>query len=80
MGPGNLARTSQDMNMDGRKNITQYDEDWVLRCVDCGQEFTFSVDEQLFFTSKQLSIPKRCKPCRKARRQSIVPDERARHD
>jgi hypothetical protein len=64
--------------MDRRKDITQ--QDWVLVCVDCGQQFVFTTEEQAFYQSKQLSIPKRCKPCRKARRQSIVPDERARHD
>lgn len=58
--------------MNGRKDPTR--QDWILRCIDCGEQFTFSVEEQDFFQSKELSTPKRCKPCRKVRRQSIVPD------
>jgi len=40
-------------------------EDKTLVCVDCGQEFIFTVGEQEFYKEKQLaSEPKRCKPCR----------------
>jgi ribosomal protein L36 len=44
----------------------------ILTCVDCGQDFIFSEDEQRYFWSKGLAEPKRCKPCRVIRRRSIV--------
>ncbi len=47
--------------------------DCTLRCVECGNEYLFSVGEQLYFQSKQLSIPKRCPPCRLKRKRSLVP-------
>jgi CxxC-x17-CxxC domain-containing protein len=39
-------------------------EDTTLVCVECGEEFTFSADEQEFYMSKGFMTPKRCKPCR----------------
>ncbi|MBM4461762.1 MAG: hypothetical protein FJ012_00305 [Chloroflexi bacterium] len=48
--------------------------DKVLRCCDCGREFTFTAGEQVYFHSKSLSEPKRCKPCRQRRRTTLVPD------
>src|ERR1700742_2626190 len=40
-------------------------QDKVLRCVDCGKEFTFTAGEQLFFHDKQFhNDPKRCKACK----------------
>ncbi len=37
-------------------------------CSECGQEFIFSVDEQIYFAANSLATPKRCKNCRKNRR------------
>ena len=39
-------------------------EDKTIVCADCGKEFTFTKREQDFYKEKQLSAPKRCKPCR----------------
>jgi CxxC-x17-CxxC domain-containing protein len=44
-------------------------EDVTLVCGDCGSEFTFSAEEQEFFMEKGFQTPKRCKPCRLARKQ-----------
>ncbi len=45
-------------------------EDKTLVCVDCGQEFIFTVGEQEFYKEKQLaSEPKRCKACRDKKKQ-----------
>ncbi len=49
--------------------------DCTLRCVECGNEFIFTGGEQLYFLSKQLSIPKRCPSCRLKRKRSLVPEE-----
>lgn len=47
-------------------------QDRELVCLDCGQKFIFTESEQRFFWSKNLSEPKRCKPCRMFRRRSIM--------
>ncbi len=45
-------------------------EDKVLTCADCGREFTFTVGEQEFYSSRGLvNEPKRCPECRGARRR-----------
>ena len=48
--------------------------DIFIKCVDCGDEFVFTASEQAYFTSKELSPPKRCKPCRDYRRTRIIVD------
>ncbi|MBI4297801.1 MAG: zinc-ribbon domain containing protein [Chloroflexi bacterium] len=43
--------------------------DKTLQCVECGQEFVFTVAEQEFLASKgYVNQPKRCPNCRQARR------------
>jgi hypothetical protein len=37
-------------------------------CLDCRQSFEISSGEKLFYESKNLVLPKRCKPCRKERK------------
>jgi hypothetical protein len=49
-------------------------KDITLICCDCGGTFHFSIGEQLYFASKQLSQPKRCPSCRRKRRSTLVPD------
>ena len=47
-------------------------QDKVLKCVDCGADFVFTAGEQLFFHDKQFkNEPKRCKPCKTKRAQSL---------
>jgi CxxC-x17-CxxC domain-containing protein len=44
-------------------------EDRTITCADCGQEFTFTASEQAFYAEKGFTdAPKRCKPCRQARK------------
>ena len=42
--------------------------DKSLTCSDCGQEFTFSADDQEFYQARGFSEPKRCRSCRAMRR------------
>ena len=42
--------------------------DMQLTCSDCGQEFTFTSADQAFFSERGYSTPKRCKPCRMAKK------------
>ncbi|MFC1846947.1 zinc-ribbon domain-containing protein, partial [Chloroflexota bacterium] len=44
-------------------------EDKTLQCADCGVNFTFTAEEQEFFNTKgYTNEPKRCQPCRQARK------------
>jgi len=44
-------------------------DDKTLTCLDCGQPFTFSADDQAFHAEKGFTNePKRCASCRQARR------------
>ena len=44
-------------------------QDRVIKCADCGQDFTFTAGEQEFYARKGFQQePKRCKPCRETRR------------
>ena len=44
-------------------------EDKSIQCADCGNTFTFTVEEQEFFQSKgYTNAPKRCTECRRARK------------
>ena len=47
-----------------------------LTCADCGREFTFSAEEQAFFREKGFNPPKRCKECRKAKKEQRGDRER----
>ena len=42
--------------------------DRTLTCVECGQEFTFTADDQDFHSRKGYQEPKRCPNCRQARK------------
>ena len=43
------------------------EENKIIKCQDCGQEFIFTVKEQKFYDEKGFPPPKRCKFCRNAR-------------
>jgi CxxC-x17-CxxC domain-containing protein len=42
--------------------------DKILVCADCGQQFVFTANEQDFYAQRGFSEPKRCGPCRSARK------------
>ncbi len=44
-------------------------QDRTLTCLDCGESFTFSADDQQYHAEKgYTNEPKRCPSCRQARR------------
>jgi CxxC-x17-CxxC domain-containing protein len=45
-------------------------EDKTLTCVECGNTFTYTADDQEFHASKGYTEPKRCPTCRANRRAS----------
>jgi len=42
--------------------------DQTLNCVECGADFIFTEKDQTFYTSQNFTPPKRCKPCRDAKK------------
>lgn len=44
--------------------------DKTLTCKDCNQSFMFTERDQEFFTKQGYQDPKRCKPCRDAKKQA----------
>ncbi len=47
-------------------------QDRTLKCIDCGEDFTFTAGEQIFFHDKQFkNEPKRCKACKAKRNQAL---------
>lgn len=43
-------------------------QDQVLKCSDCGAEFSFSGRDQAFYRERGFSPPRRCKTCRQKRK------------
>ena len=43
-------------------------EDRILTCAQCGEEFTFTAEDQEFHSSRGYQDPRRCPNCRQARR------------
>jgi hypothetical protein len=41
----------------------------TLKCVDCHAESVFTETERAWYEARNLSVPRRCGPCRKSRRQ-----------
>ena len=39
-----------------------------LVCMDCSQEFVFTARDQEFYSERGFTEPKRCTPCRNARK------------
>lgn len=55
-------------------------EDQDLECMDCRQTFVFTAGEQTFFQEKGFTPPKRCKPCRDAKKQQKASSGGGRFD
>src|SRR3972149_4364693 len=56
-------------NQEERRPSSMSYEDRTLTCQDCGQEFTFSADDQQYHAEKgYTNEPKRCPLCRSSRR------------
>ena len=45
--------------------------DVEITCAECGTAFPFTEREQEYYTERNLSQPKRCKPCRDSRRANF---------
>ncbi len=48
-------------------------EDQNILCIDCGNDFVWTVGEQIFFRDKGLeNPPKRCRDCKKAKNDRLA--------
>jgi len=64
-----ISRRNEGMETEPRMFETDVHVDRTLACKDCGSDFVFTADEQLFFSKKQfLNDPKCCKACSRARK------------
>ncbi|HEX2268962.1 MAG TPA: zinc-ribbon domain containing protein, partial [Pyrinomonadaceae bacterium] len=45
--------------------------DLEITCSECSTPFTFTEREQEYYRERNLTHPKRCKPCRDARRANF---------
>lgn len=45
--------------------------DLEITCTECGTAFPFTEREQEYYRERNLTHPKRCKPCRDARRANF---------
>ena len=43
-------------------------------CVDCGTEFEFTERDQEYYREREFTPPKRCKPCRVAKKARFGKD------
>lgn len=55
-------------------------KDETIICCDCGEDFTWSYGEQLYYRDRSLSPVKRCPKCRELRRKRVRPDPRQHGD
>ena len=51
-------------------------EDKTIECADCKRDFVWTVGEQEFYAERDFTPPKRCKPCRDARKAQREEDRR----
>lgn len=54
-------------------------EDTTMVCIQCDEEFEFSVLEQKKYEDRGYDIPKRCPSCRKHKNRNVDPVEDRRH-
>ncbi len=54
------------------------EHDHFVRCNDCGGEYVVTTNDIHYYESRGLCLPKRCKPCRRARRQRQMAAEATR--
>lgn len=46
--------------------------DETIVCCDCGELFTWTLGEKLYYRDRRLSPPRRCPACREQRRKRIT--------
>jgi CxxC-x17-CxxC domain-containing protein len=66
---------SHNTNGLGKLNATGTDEFPAvsITCIDCGEEFTWTSGEQVFYRDKGLqNPPKRCKACKQAKNERLA--------
>jgi CxxC-x17-CxxC domain-containing protein len=69
-----MAQTQVTSETNGKWGHTETEfEDFMIKCVDCGENFVWTAGEQVFFHDKGLkNEPKRCKPCKQAKNERLA--------
>lgn len=47
-------------------------QDKTVKCKECGENFIITADDQKWYAEKGFKEPKRCKLCRKLRREGVI--------
>lgn len=53
-------------------------ENMILTCIQCQEDFEFTVKEQEKLKKKGFDVPLRCHHCRKHKSQNLPPEENRR--
>lgn len=74
---GNVETPAEPTNLKDFNDETFADEveliDKEIMCIDCGQNFIWTIGEQSFFRDKGLTNPpKRCKTCKQAKNERLA--------
>ena len=57
---------------------TQTNDDRLMACADCGENFLWTAEEQEHYRAKGYDPPRRCKECRQAKKERNADRERRR--
>ncbi len=69
---GNYSGTSNENSQNSLEVESDFEETSIL-CIDCNNDFVWSIGEQTFYRDKGLkNPPKRCKECKQAKNERLA--------
>jgi len=69
---GNYSNTSNEILQNSLEVESDFEETSIL-CIDCSNNFVWSIGEQTFYRDKGLkNPPKRCKECKQAKNERLA--------
>ncbi len=69
---GNYPNPSNEMMQIFSESESEFEEKSII-CIDCGNNFVWSIGEQTFYRDKGLkNPPKRCKECKQAKNERLA--------
>ena len=74
-GNGMMIRLRPEQQRERETSVPSWENqhmpDIEITCAECGNTFPFTEREQEYYKERNLTHPKRCKPCRDARRTNF---------
>lgn len=69
---GNYSNSTNEMVQIFSESESEFEEESIL-CIDCNNNFIWSIGEQTFYRDKGLkNPPKRCKECKQAKNERLA--------